>query len=125
MKSWGKHLWIDAEAGNENVSSEEKIREFFDELIIAIDMVKFGDLWIQRFATHDINKSGYSAFQMIETSNVAGHFVDKNGDFYLDIFSCKDFDQDTVLNLVKKYFNPTAITCGCNPRGTHYVELEN
>ncbi len=42
---------------------------------------------LEHFATHDLSKAGYSLVQLIETSPITGHFVDKNGDAYLDVFS--------------------------------------
>ena len=32
-----------------------------------------------------------------------------NGDFYLDIFSCKKFDRDIVIDYVKQYFSPFSV----------------
>jgi negative regulator of genetic competence, sporulation and motility len=91
MEYWGKHLII---------------AKFVDELVVKIDMIKYGPLWIERFATHDPIKAGISFIQMIETSNISGHFVDHDGDFYLDVFSCKDYDEDEVIALVEEYFTP-------------------
>ena len=107
MQYWGKHLLIDAFAGNlSKISSEENIRNFVNDLVVKIDMVKYGDLWINNFATHDPAKAGYSFVQMIETSNITGHFVDADGNFYIDVFSCKDYDEQVVLELVDLYFSP-------------------
>lgn len=107
MLYWGKHLLIDAQGGDLNaVTSIETITAFVDELVTTIDMVKYGPLWIERFATHDPVKAGISFVQMIETSNITGHFVDADGDFYLDIFSCKDYDAEVVQALVDQYFSP-------------------
>ena len=64
---------------------------------------------IEHFATHDEDKAGWSLVQLIETSSITGHFVDKNGDFYLDLFSCKEFDIDKTTNFVKDYLEPKNI----------------
>ena len=80
METWGYHLLLDCTAGKlEAVQSKEIIKQFVDHLVEAIDMVAYGDTWIERFATHDPGKSGISMCQMIETSNITGHFVDKDG----------------------------------------------
>jgi len=111
MEYWGKHLLIDAKAGSiPAISSKEHIAKFVDDLVIEIDMIKYGPLWIERFATHDPVKSGISFVQMIETSNITGHLVDADGDFYIDIFSCKDYKVDDVLDLVQEYFNPKSVS---------------
>lgn len=109
--SWGYHLVLNCAAGK-NVSDKEHMRSFIKELVPAIDMIAFGEPWIEHFATHDPVKAGLSFCQMIETSNICGHFVDASGDFYLDVFSCKPFDPNTVGDLVKKYFEPEAINGG-------------
>lgn len=108
--TWGYHLLLDCTAGyKEAITSKEIIYTFTKELVKAIDMVAFGEPWIEHFATHDPDKAGISMCQMIETSNITAHFIDKDGNFYLDVFSCKPFDNDVVLEVVKKYFNPEKV----------------
>lgn len=107
-KYWGYHLMLDCTSCKiESVTSEENIRTFLKELVPAIDMVAYGDPMIPHFATHDPDKAGFSVCQMIETSAITAHLVDKNGDMYLDIFSCKTFDIGVVQEIVQKYFEPT------------------
>jgi len=109
--AWGFHLLLDCEAGEiARVNSRENILKFIKELVIAIDMKPYGEPWIERFATHDASKSGFSFCQMIETSNITGHFVESNGDFYIDVFSCKPYSYDTVVNMVREFFRPKEIT---------------
>lgn len=117
-KTWGYHLLLDCTEGNlDKISSKDNVRAFIKELVVAIDMVAFGEPWIEHFATHDIDKAGISLCQMIETSNITGHFVDKNGNFYIDVFSCKPYDKDIVIQVVNKYFQPTKIR-------THFISRD-
>ena len=107
---WGYHLILDCKQGElDCVRNKETISEFIKELVMKIDMRAWGEPMIEHFATHNPDAAGYSALQLIETSNIAGHFVDKNGDFYLDIFSCKPFDIETAKQVVVKYFDPIKI----------------
>jgi len=106
--AWGYHLMLDC-AGGSRVDDKEHMRRFIEELVPAIDMIAFGEPWIERFATHAPDKAGISFCQMIETSNICGHFVESNGDFYIDVFSCKPFDEKIVSDLVKTYFLPETI----------------
>ena len=69
-----------------------------------IDMKAFGEPTIEHFATHDPNKAGFSMVQLIETSNICAHFVNELNEVYLDVFSCKSFDPEIVVNLVKQFF---------------------
>lgn len=108
--AWGYHLLVDCANGDiDKISSKENVSRFVKDLIKEIDMVAYGDLMIERFATHDPDKAGISFCQMIETSNITGHFVDLNGDFYIDVFSCKEYDIELVLKLIERYFSPKDI----------------
>ena len=78
-------------------------------LVFDIDMVAYGEPVIEHFATHDPDKAGYSAVQLIETSSITAHFVDSTGEAYIDVFSCKPYDTDIVIELVKQYFKPERV----------------
>ena len=107
---WGYHLTLDCMEGDkEKIGDRHNIRQFIKQLVKDIDMIPYGEPWIKRFATHDPIKGGYSLCQMIQTSNITGHFVDQNGNFYIDVFSCKPFDCSTVVQLVDTYFKPVEI----------------
>ena len=108
---WGFHLLLDCRAGEiALVNSRENILKFIKDLVMAIDMKPYGEPWVERFATHDASKSGFSFCQMIETSNITGHFVEADGNFYIDIFSCKPYSYNLAVAIVKKFFNPQEIT---------------
>jgi S-adenosylmethionine/arginine decarboxylase-like enzyme len=72
-------------------------------------MKAYGAPILEHFATHDPSKGGYSLVQLIETSSITGHFVDINGDAYIDIFSCKPFSFETVKEVVHEFFQPVSI----------------
>ena len=55
--------------------------------------------------------------QLIETSAITGHFSDNNLEVYLDIFSCKPFEQHDAIAVVKKYFAPQTIRAAFVDRG--------
>jgi len=110
VEPWGWHLLLDCSGGkNELITSEENVYNFVKELVVAIDMVPYREPIISRFATHDADKAGISFCQMIETSHIAGHFCENNGDFYMDVFSCKQNDIQLVKNCIQEYFNPENI----------------
>jgi hypothetical protein len=102
---FGQELILNCKEGNENVTDMEKIREFIDELVTRLKMEKHGDLKIDRFGEGDL--IGISCCQFIKTSSIVGHFSDVNRNFYLNIFSCKRFDESEVVSVIRKHFNPT------------------
>lgn len=110
MKYWGYHLILDCKnADIDKIKSKDNIKKFVQELVKEIDMVAFGEPIIEHFATHNTNSSGFSLVQLIETSSITGHFVDQNGDCYIDVFSCKNFDINKTQAIVNKYFSPSQI----------------
>ena len=116
--SWGYHALFDCQSCPiERITSEENIREFINEIVSAIDMKSYGDPMIAHFATHDADAAGYSFCQMIETSNITGHFSDKTGDCYIDVFSCKEYDTDVAIDVIDDFFRPDEVKMRYFERG--------
>jgi S-adenosylmethionine/arginine decarboxylase-like enzyme len=61
-------------------------------------MVPFGEPQIVMFGSG--NKKGYTLVQLIETSNITAHFVEETDDLYLDVFSCKEFEEKDVIQMI-------------------------
>jgi S-adenosylmethionine decarboxylase len=106
MSYWGYHLILDCSGCNKNISNADVIYDFVDELVNAIDMKAVGEPIIEMLLKGEDNQ-GYSLMQLIETSNICGHFVDKDKSAYIDVFSCKEFDTNTVKDVIEKFFNPS------------------
>jgi S-adenosylmethionine decarboxylase len=107
---WGYHLVLDcAGCNHDQITNGDNIKNFTNELVKRIDMVAYGDPIIAHFATHDPQKAGYSMMQLIETSNIAAHFVDRDNTMYLDVFSCKPYENQTVIDTVKEFFGATSV----------------
>jgi len=66
-------------------------------------MTAFGEPMIEMLLAGEENE-GYSVLQLITTSNITAHFVNRNCSGYIDVFSCKKFDIDLVLNITKEFF---------------------
>tara|TARA_B110000858_G_C17377309_1_gene282164 strand:- start:78 stop:437 length:360 start_codon:yes stop_codon:yes gene_type:complete len=110
LEYWGYHLILDCKGGDlDKVRSPDNINQFVNALVSKIDMVACGKAKIEHFAANNPNAAGFSLVQLIETSSITGHFVDLNGDSYIDIFSCKSFDIEEVKEVVKQFFSPKKI----------------
>jgi S-adenosylmethionine/arginine decarboxylase-like enzyme len=104
LRTWGKHLILDAAGCSPKmIGCPIVIGNFTRDLVKRIDMKAYGDPHIVMFGTG--NKKGYTLIQLIETSNIAAHFVEENNSMYLDVFSCKDFDPSIVKDTVIEYFD--------------------
>ena len=107
---WGYHLMLDCnECDLESMTDADHVRSFVKELVLAIDMIAVGETWIERTAIGIPEKEGFSVYQLIVTSNISAHFVDNPRQIYLDVFSCKEFDKNIVIDIVNRCFSPTHI----------------
>lgn len=107
IKPWGYHLAVNAVCDPAKVTDPENIKAFSKDLVESIDMKAYGEPTVVHFAEHSEDKAGYTLVQLIETSNICAHFVDSSGEMYLDVFSCKFFDAEVVLNKTIEYFGAT------------------
>lgn len=114
--AWGYHLILDCYEGDkELISNGEHIALFAKTLVKRINMKAYGDPQVIHFGEDD--KQGYTLVQLIETSNIVAHFCDDSGNFYLDVFSCKPYENAVVIETVKQFFAPKNIV-------DRYVERE-
>lgn len=108
MTFWGYHLMLDcSKCSLKAISSKGNIQLFAKTLVKNIDMVAYGQPQVVLFGSG--NKKGYTLVQLIETSNISAHFVEETNDMYLDVFSCKPFQQTDVIKTVDMFFKPTII----------------
>ena len=108
MTPWGYHLIVNAaRCCPKSIRTPNTILAFGYELVEKIKMVPYGPPLLKQFGTD--NKMGYTFVQLIETSNVVCHFVEETDDAYLDIFSCKEFDQAVAEAVIRKYFQPAQL----------------
>ena len=108
MEYWGKHYIANVTAcALDKARNPEHIRKFTVELVKAIDMKPHGTPMVIHFGEGELG--GWTVTQLIETSNIMGHWIDSNGDLYFDVFSCKDFDEQIVTDMLKEWFEPEDI----------------
>ena len=108
MRTWGIHTISNVFRCNPlAIRDAGTIYNFNKALVKKIDMKSYGPPQIVHFGTG--NKAGFTLVQLIETSNICAHFVEETNDFYLDVFSCKEFKQDAVESVIRDFFQPTAI----------------
>lgn len=119
MRHWGKMLIANAYGCNRQlVSCPKNIEMFSNNLVKSIDMVPYGKAQLAHFGSG--NKSGWTLVQLIETSNITGHFCDDDGSAYIDCFSCKDYDVETVRESILYWFKPTMLDIKVINRDSRY-----
>jgi len=105
---WGFHLTLDCASCNiKLITDAENVKTFARELVKRIDMKAYGEPQVIHFGEGD--KEGFTLVQLIETSNICGHFCNDTGDCYIDVFSCKEYNIDEVVTTVNEFFMPKTI----------------
>jgi len=104
LKPWGWSLSVDLKSCNSDlIRDAEAIKNFVVELCNLIEMKRYGECHVINFG-EDPDVAGFSMFQLIETSNISAHFVNKTNAIYLDVFSCKEYDPQMVAQFAEIYF---------------------
>jgi S-adenosylmethionine/arginine decarboxylase-like enzyme len=101
---WGLATSIDIyDCDPATIRDAESIRHFVAQLCDLIEMKRFGETIVIHFG-EDERVAGYSMVQLIETSLISAHFANLTNTVYLDVFSCKMYEPDTVAEFARAYF---------------------
>jgi len=103
-----KHLIIRAEAKNPPMD-ETILTEWFKKFIDEIGMKVMMGPYVKY--SHMIGNRGITGAAIIETSHIVMHVWDEPDPALLqfDVYSCGEFDPETICEKIKKDFNTTKI----------------
>lgn len=109
---YGKEVILDLHECDITKFNRKELRRYFKELCLMIDMERC-DLHFWDYVgvpQEEIDSEpdhlvGTSAIQFIKTSNITIHTLDRSARVFLNIFSCKDYDADIVVEFSKTFFN--------------------
>lgn len=104
---YGKHLLLTANSCSDRLLEIDTITAFLKQLVDRIDMEAYGEPIVARFG--EGIETGISGVQLITTSALMVHTNDRFKDLYLDVFSCKWFDEADVEQFVSEQFAPERI----------------
>ena len=101
---WGIQCGVDIYNCNpESIRDAELIKRYVTELCELIEMKTFWETQVVHF-WEDERVAGYSMTQLIETSLISGHFANDSNTAYIDVFSCKYYNPNTVADFTLKFF---------------------
>ncbi|MCL2143125.1 MAG: S-adenosylmethionine decarboxylase [Methanomassiliicoccaceae archaeon] len=101
---WGLMVSVDLGGCDpKKITSKDVITKFAIELADYINMKRYGDPIVVRFGEND-KVAGYSLVQLIETSQISGHFADSTDRAFIDVFSCREFPPKKTAEFCKNYF---------------------
>lgn len=114
---WGKSTSIDLiDCDKALITDAEYIKCYVKDLVAVLQMKAFGPCHVVHFGSCK-EVEGFTMIQMIETSLISGHFVNIDGNAYLDIFSCKDYDDYDCAKFSYEYFKAKDFTYSSKGRG--------
>jgi len=109
-KNYGKELILDLfECDPKIIRSKKKILEYSNKICNLIKMKKYGKPICERFGFGKDFTAGFSLVQLIESSLVSGHFSELWNKVYINIFSCKNFDDKKAAAFTEKFFKAKKI----------------
>ena len=109
-KNYGKELILDIFGCDPKIiRSKKKILEYSNKICNLIKMKKYGKPICERFGFGKDFTAGFSLVQLIESSLVSGHFSELWNKVYINIFSCKNFDDKKAAAFTEKFFKAKKI----------------
>lgn len=109
----GLHLLIDGYVRDGKLLNPDTICTVFDQLVDVLDMTYLQPptairvpLDPEKLETGD-DEGGWSVICQITTSHIALHGWPLRGAFMMDVFSCKPFDKEPALELIRKRLDVT------------------
>src|ERR1035437_5652609 len=110
MTSYGKELILDLHNCDSSTFTRKSLRKYFKLLCQQIDMKAEKLCWWDdyglepEFIQTEPHTKGTSAVQFILTSNITIHTLDILKNVYINIFSCKEFDEIAAEKFTKEWF---------------------
>ena len=103
LMEWGRLAVINLYACDKGlIKDKKKIKLFLKQICNKINMKKVGPARIKCFEKGKLK--GYSALQFLQTSSITIHFDEIENRAFIDIFSCKKFNEKKAENFSKKFF---------------------
>lgn len=110
LKTFGKELILDIHNCKEIPCTRDYLEKYFMNACKYLQM-KREDLffWDYDGDEEEYNKApahlkGISVVQFIQTSSIVIHTLDELKKVYVNVFSCKDFDEEFMIDFSSAYF---------------------
>ena len=115
--AWGMATAVDIhDCSPALIRDADAIKRFTVELCKKLGVKMFGETIVVDFGS-DPKVSGFSLVQLIETSLVSGHFANQTNAVYLDVFSCKFYEAQKIIDYALSFFQGKSYNAHCILRG--------
>ena len=119
------HLIIDGYYCSQSaLSNIGDLTDFLSTFPSIIDMNAISEPQVKEYHGAKIEDWGLSGFVLSAASHIIVHTFPEKRFVNVDIFSCKQFDVETSLEIVKKQFRINEIQHQVISRGVEYLTIE-
>ncbi len=116
------HLLIDGYGADpELLADQQLIAEFLDEFPSQIGMTKISSPQVHNYVGAVPEDWGVSGFVIIAESHISIHTFPDRQYVNIDIFSCKEFDDQSTLDKLQTKFNLTNVRSWSVSRGLEHL----
>lgn len=121
---FGYELLLDCYECKPEVCSElDHCYSYLDRIVPFIGMKKQAPPQIFRTDRKSFpDKAGLSGWVPLADSSIVIHTLCKNNFVSIDVYSCKRFNPEKVVEFTRRYFNPKKIEKQYILRGKHYFD---
>jgi len=111
VKYFGKHVILDFFNCNRKAINNPKLVEKFMVKAVKLVGMKIINGPFTQFYTHptDPGESGVTSVIVLAESHASFHGMERSGLVCMDLFSCKDFDAQALIDLFVKTFAPQSM----------------
>lgn len=119
---FGTHLMLDGyNCAKEPLENANILFELLDKLPMKIGMTKMTAPYIVFTEGNDKkDPGGWSGFVLIQESHISIHTFIKRKFFTFDVYSCKEFDTQIVIDHLKSLFQTEDLEYTIEERGKRY-----
>ena len=103
---YGKHLLVEVKTKNPKVLSNQNfIKGVLKKIIRAVKLKAVSPIVVYKFPQKTKNTaSGLTAFSIVAESHLSIHTWPENNYFAFDLFSCKNFNEQQIIKIIKDNF---------------------
>lgn len=111
VRYFGKHIILDFFGCNqEAIHNQDIVHQFMRDAVKLVGMQIISGPFTQYY-THpsDPGESGVSSLVLLAESHASFHGMTRSGLVCMDLFSCKDFNDQDLIDLFVKTFSPQSM----------------
>lgn len=97
MISKGMHLIVNASFTTTNLDDRLVWERIFNKVVMQTGTNKIGNANFHNFPIQ-----GLTAFQILSESHISVHTYPEKQSYYFDVYSCKGFDYNSIINILKE-----------------------